>query len=111
VLAQLSQVVTYVAAAVHWFYARAPNRPIVLYGISLGAAASIFAGVELGALVDGYILVAPYSDLCAATHRRTTRYLPPILDELAYGALLFGAKLSLPHLDRIAPAARALRPD
>jgi alpha-beta hydrolase superfamily lysophospholipase len=36
-----------------------PGTPIVVLGISLGAAASVFAAAELGDRVSGYVLVGP----------------------------------------------------
>jgi pimeloyl-ACP methyl ester carboxylesterase len=102
-----------VAAAVRYLEARESGRPVVVLGSSLGAAATIFAAGEVGDDVDGYVLVAPYADLRLAVRRRTERYLPPIADELAYGALLLGGAVLLPELDRIRPAeaARAIRTD
>ncbi|UJR80064.1 alpha/beta hydrolase [Sandaracinus amylolyticus] len=96
-----------VIAAVEHLEREAPSRPIVLLGASLGAAASVFAAAELGGRVDGLVLVAPYADLRDAVARRTERYLPPVLDGLAYGALLLGARVVMPELDRIRPEASA----
>ncbi len=92
-----------VIAAVEHLEHEDPSRPIVLFGESLGAAAAVFATAELGVRVKGVVLVAPYADLRDAVARRTERYLPPGLDALAYGALLVGARVALPELDRIAP--------
>ena len=86
---------------------RLPGVPVAVYGSSLGAAAALFAAEELGARVDAYLLVAPYADLRVAVRRRTRRYLPPILDQLAYGALRVGGPLALPELDRIRPVVAA----
>ncbi|AKF07347.1 hypothetical protein DB32_004496 [Sandaracinus amylolyticus] len=96
-----------VIAAVQHLEREEPSRPVVLLGASLGAAASVFAAAELGARVDGLVLVAPYADLRDAVARRTERYLPPLLDGLAYGALLLGARVVMPELDRIRPEASA----
>ncbi len=96
-----------VEAAVAFLEARDRGRPIVVLGISLGAAASVFAAPALGERVAGYVLIGPYADLHLAAERRTTRYLPPLLDELAYGALFVGGRMVLPELDRIAPASSA----
>lgn len=85
----------------------AGGRTIVVMGISLGAAASVFAAPALGARVRGYVLVGPYADLHLATSRRTERYLPPLVGELAYGALLVGGRMVLPELDLISPATSA----
>lgn len=83
------------------------HTPIVVVGVSLGAAAALFAAPSLGERVAGYVLVGPYADLQRATSRRTERYLPPVLDQLAYGALLVGGRIALPELDEIAPARAA----
>jgi pimeloyl-ACP methyl ester carboxylesterase len=79
------------------------ETPIVVLGISLGSAAALFAAPTLGGRVAGYVLVGPYASLADATARRTERYLPPILSELAFGALWVGGRIVLPELDRIAP--------
>lgn len=85
------------------------QRPIVIYGSSLGAAAALFAGESLGDRVAGYVLSAPYADLRIATRRRLERYLIWPLDEVAYGAMQTGGRLVLPQIDRIDPAAAAAR--
>ncbi|MFN7696539.1 MAG: alpha/beta hydrolase [Deltaproteobacteria bacterium] len=69
-----------VATAVRYLESHRPaslagGRTIVVMGISLGAAASVFAAPALGARVRGYVLVGPYADLHLATSRRTERYL------------------------------------
>jgi pimeloyl-ACP methyl ester carboxylesterase len=79
------------------------DTPIVVLGISLGSAAALFAAPTLEGRVAGYVLVGPYASLEDATVRRTERYLPPILSELAFGALWVGGRIVLPELDRIAP--------
>ena len=50
-------------AAVEFLKARKPDRPVVIMGTSLGAAAAVFAAGELGHRVAGYILESPYQDL------------------------------------------------
>lgn len=102
-----------VIAAVDALERRAPDRPIVVLGISLGSAAALFAAHDLDRRVAGYVLVGPYASLELATVRRTERYLPPLIDDLAFGALWVGGRLVLPELDRIAPceAARAMPHD
>ena len=85
---------------------RAPDLPVVVYGVSLGAAATVFAAPELP-WVRAYVLVGIFSDLRAAVRRRTQKYLPWGLEALAYGALRTGGVLALPELPRIAPAAAA----
>jgi alpha-beta hydrolase superfamily lysophospholipase len=98
-----------VIAAVERLRELEDGRPVLVYGISLGAAAALFAAPDLGPQVDGYVLLGPYADLSLAVERRTTRYLPPGLDVLAYSALLVGGRVALPELDRIAPARAAAR--
>jgi pimeloyl-ACP methyl ester carboxylesterase len=94
-----------VLAATAHLRAHAPARRVVVVGLSLGAAAALYASPELD--VDGYVLAAPYADLRLATRRRTRRYLPHGLDVLAYEALVLGARVWLPDLDRLRPAAHA----
>lgn len=96
-----------VVAAVGFVRDLEPGRPVVVLGKSLGAAAAIFAAPTLGRRVQGYVLVAPYADLALAVRRRTERYLPPILDRVAYAALLLGARFTLPELERIRPERSA----
>ncbi len=102
-----------VIAAVAELERRAPHRPIVVLGISLGSAAALFAAHDLDRRVAGYVLVGPYASLELATVRRTERYLPPGIDDLAFGALWIGGRMVLPELDVIAPcdAARAMPHD
>lgn len=85
------------------------DRPIVIYGSSLGAAAALFAGEALSDRVAGYVLSAPYADLREATRRRLERYLIWPFDEIAYGAMQTGGRLVLPEIDRISPVAAAAR--
>ncbi|HYT88730.1 MAG TPA: alpha/beta fold hydrolase [Gemmataceae bacterium] len=92
-----------VAAAVEFLERRRPGRPIVIQGTSLGAAAAIFAGPELGTRVTGYVLESPYRDLRTAARNRLQAYLPPLLDEIAYAGAKLVCPLILPDVDRIAP--------
>lgn len=85
------------------------DAPIVVLGISLGAAAALFAAPTLEHRVAAYVLVGPYASLELATVRRTERYLPPLVDDLAFGALYVGGRLVLPELDDIAPFRSAAR--
>jgi uncharacterized protein len=66
------------------------GAPIVVFGNSLGAAAAVFAGSELGARVQ-----------------RLERYLFTPLDTVAYGAMMVGARVMLPDLDSIRPSEHA----
>ncbi len=92
-----------VIAAVGFLESRRPERPIVVLGTSLGAAAALFAAEEVGHRVAGYILESPYRDLRQAVWNRTENELPPGLDWLAYRGLLAVSPLVLPHLDQISP--------
>src|SRR5262249_30251882 len=47
-------------AAVDYLEKRRPGRPIIVSGVSMGAAAALFASGELGHRVCGYILESPY---------------------------------------------------
>ncbi|MEM1417295.1 MAG: alpha/beta fold hydrolase, partial [Myxococcota bacterium] len=96
-----------VEAGVRHAQATLPGTPVGVLGLSLGAAAAVFAAESLGDAVDAYVLIGPYADLRLAVRRRTERYLPPVLGELAYGALLTGGRLALPDVDRIRPALAA----
>ncbi|MFO0957810.1 MAG: alpha/beta fold hydrolase [Isosphaeraceae bacterium] len=92
-----------VVAAVEFLRRRRPDRPLIVQGVSLGAAAALFAAGELGDSVAGYILESPYSDLKTATWNRTNAYLPPIVDRAAYLGLRMTAPLLLPDFEAIAP--------
>ncbi len=82
-----------VAAAVRFLSARGGERPIVLHGVSLGAAAAIFAVDEVGGVVDGYVLECPYRDLGSASWNRIRWFLSAPLDSIAWWALRAAAPL------------------
>ena len=92
-----------VLAVVTRLETRCPNRPPVIWGRSLGAAAAVFAAEELGGRVRGYLLECPYQDLRTAVRNRTRQYLPPVLDFVAYAGLRTVAPAALPDFDRISP--------
>jgi uncharacterized protein len=93
-----------VVAAVEFLRRERPNRPIVIVGRSLGAAAAIFAAAELGGSVAGYFFEQPYKDLKSAVRNRLQNNLPPVLDWIAYGGLRLWAPAFLPvDPDRISP--------
>ena len=92
-----------VVAAVDFLRERRPGKPVIVFGVSLGAAAASFAAEELGDHVQGYVLESPYQDLKTAVWHRTETYLPPILDRAAYLGLRIAALLLVPDLDAIAP--------
>jgi pimeloyl-ACP methyl ester carboxylesterase len=95
-----------VIAAVEFLERERPGRPIIVNGNSMGAATAIFAAGELGERVGGYILECPYRDLHQAVRNRTTMYLPPVLDRIAYTGVALVGPLILPDADRIAPIDR-----
>ncbi|WP_375772640.1 alpha/beta hydrolase [Archangium gephyra] len=83
-----------VLAGIAFLEREAPDRPRVVFGTSLGAAAAIFASREVGSRVHGYVLESPYRDLRTAVANRLERYLLPGLDRLAFhGMWLFGDAL------------------
>jgi pimeloyl-ACP methyl ester carboxylesterase len=96
-----------VLAAVAWLEKNHADRPIVIYGQSMGAASALFAAAELGRKVHGYILESPYKDLRTAVANRTRYYLPMVADQTAYAGLVSVAPIVLPCLDSIAPIEAA----
>jgi alpha-beta hydrolase superfamily lysophospholipase len=83
-----------------------PGLPVLLQGTSLGSAAAIFAGRELGTRVHGYLLEMPYSDIDTAVRNRTRMFLPPVLDWIAALGIQLTGRLILPHAGEIAPLER-----
>src|SRR5262249_1186860 len=94
-------------AAVDYLEKRRPGCPIIVSGVSMGAAAALFASGQLGHRVCGYIVESPYQDLKIAVWNRTDNALPPILSHVAYAGLRAVAPVFVPHLDRISPLAAA----
>ena len=92
-----------VVAAVKLLSERRPGKPVIVFGVSMGSAAAIFAGKELGDRVQGYIFESPFQDLETAVWNRTNAYLPPILDRVAYLGLRLTAPLVVPDFQAIAP--------
>lgn len=99
-------------AAITHLRASAPERRIILHGMSLGSAASLFAAAEDPG-VAGLVLIGPYRTLRDAIRARTQRALPWGVEALAYYALLAASPIVLPELDQIRPlnAARHVRED
>jgi alpha-beta hydrolase superfamily lysophospholipase len=96
-----------VVACVDELGRRAPGVPILVYGRSLGAAAAIYAGEELGTRVAAYLLESPYRDLAAATRHRLDVRLPPPLNGVAYLGLRLWAPLFLGvRVDHLRPLDR-----
>jgi len=96
-----------VVAAAEWIAERAPHRPVVIWGQSLGGAASVFAAGELSGRVDGYIWECVYGDLRQAVWHRLQRRLPVVLDRIAYYGLMIVSPLVLPELEAISPERAA----
>ena len=92
-----------VVAAVDLLERRFPGKPVVVRGMSLGAAAAIFAAGRLGDRVAAYILECPFRDLRTAVRNRTRYYLPPIVEFIAYQGLVLMAPLVIDAPDGIAP--------
>jgi pimeloyl-ACP methyl ester carboxylesterase len=92
-----------VSAAVAWLGERRPKQRVIVWGQSMGAAAALFAAKEAGDRVAGYILESPYRDLWTAVRNRTSLYLPPVADHLAYAGLALMGPLVLANTDRISP--------
>src|SRR5262249_51910158 len=84
-----------VLAAVEFLERQQPGTPILVHGMSLGAAAALFAARELGGRTSGYILESPYQDLKTAVRNRTENTLPPALDWIAYQGLLIVSSIVL----------------
>lgn len=95
-----------VIAAVNWIRKK-EDRPLVIWGQSLGSAAALFAAKELGTQVQGYILECPFADLRTAVRNRTRLRLPMVLDSVAYAGLVAVAPLVLPQFDDISPKKAA----
>lgn len=92
-----------VIAAVDWLEARRPGSRVVVCGASLGGAAAIFAGAELGERVDAYVFECVYADLDSAARRRFEMQLPSPLDAIAHVGLRTAAHFAWPEWRRIAP--------
>jgi pimeloyl-ACP methyl ester carboxylesterase len=90
-----------VVSAVDWIQKKHSDRPVVIWGQSMGAASAVFAAQELDNRVRGYILECPYQDLRTAVRNRAEYFLPWGIDRLAYAGLLTVSPLVLPDSDKI----------
>ncbi len=90
-----------VVAAVDWLKKQDPDRPVIVWGQSLGAAAAVFAAETLGSEVQGYLLECPYRDLETAVWNRCQMFFPSLLDGIVYLSLRASALLTLPYFDEI----------
>lgn len=98
-----------VLAAVEEVERRRPNRPVLIQGMSLGAAAAVFAAPDLGNRVRGYVLECPYRDLDTAVRNRCDNALPRGLSDVAHLGFRVSGQLVLPRARYISPAAAAAR--
>lgn len=93
-----------VRAAMRFLRQRAPRRPVVVFGQSLGAAAAVFAAAEPDAEIAGLWLECPYRDLDSAVRNRLRAYLPAPLRPVAWVGLRLWANVFLPAFSDISPA-------
>lgn len=96
-----------VIAAVDWLRQRFPERPIVVWGQSIGGVAAVLAADENAADVDGYILECVYGDLKTAVGNRLRLMLPRGLDSIAYLGMWITSPLTAPHLSETSPIKAA----
>jgi uncharacterized protein len=92
-----------IIAAVDFLERRRPGKPVLIHGLSMGAASATFASRSLAHRVNGYILESPYRDLKVAVRNRTRINLPPLLDWVAYQGLLTVSPLVLPDVEQSSP--------
>ncbi len=92
-----------VAAAVAFLRQRCSAAPIIVRGVSMGAAAAVFAATAVRDDVAGWILESPYQDLRTALWNRLENYSPPPCPQVAYAGLSLTAPLFFEDVDRIAP--------
>jgi uncharacterized protein len=95
-----------VEAGVAWLEGRCPGRKPVAWGVSMGAAAALFAAEELGGRVQAYLLEAPFQDLDHALQNRLRMYLPNGLRQVAYAGMRLVALGMFPELPSVS-ATRA----
>lgn len=99
-----------VIRAVEELSRRLPEARLSVIGVSLGSAAALFAGEELGARVQAYLLESPYASLEIATKNRIRLFFPEWLVPPAYLGLTIWSDTLLPvPVAEIAPAAAAER--
>lgn len=98
-----------VIAAIEFLKKQAPGRPILLVGVSAGAAAVCFAAGEPDIEIAGVVMEQPYLDMHTAVKHRTDLFLPSALSYVAYTGLLMMGKVVLPHYDEISPFNAVMR--
>lgn len=96
-----------VIAAVNQLKQRCPDRPLLVWGGSLGTAAAIFAAPAIENEVDGWLLECPYRDLTTTVQQRLTMRLPAPLAQLAWWNLRWAAEFKLPYWREISPLKAA----
>ncbi|MSR31750.1 MAG: alpha/beta fold hydrolase [Gemmataceae bacterium] len=90
-------------AAVNFLEEKRPGRPLVVHGVSMGAATAIYGSQELGSRVSGYVLEAPYLDAWTAVDNFTQVWIPQPFACLAFqGFRLFGPWF-LPEISAMSP--------
>jgi alpha-beta hydrolase superfamily lysophospholipase len=92
-----------VVAAVDFARQRRPDSPIVVQGISMGAASAIFASQTLETRVAGFILESPYRDLRTAIRHRAEAQTPWLVSGFFQRCSSAVARLAAPDVDRVAP--------
>ncbi|MFO1023281.1 MAG: alpha/beta fold hydrolase [Planctomycetales bacterium] len=94
-------------AAVEWIEQHHPQRPIVIWGQSLGASAILYAAGKLSTRAKGYLLECPFQDLEHAVRYRTDYYLPVPLNGIAYAGLRVVAPVMIGDIRTVAPRDQA----
>lgn len=94
------------AAAAAWARTRFEG-PLIVHGVSLGAASALLAVEAKSLTAEAYVLEAPFTSARAAVHDRTAMRLPPLLDQLAAWSLLAVAPLFVPGLAEVSPLEAA----
>lgn len=92
-----------VYAAMDWLERRRPGRPIYIMGISMGAAAAIYASGEIKTRAAGYILESPYRDIRTAVKNRADIYLSAPWNKIVYSGLCIAAPAFIGNLDKLSP--------
>jgi pimeloyl-ACP methyl ester carboxylesterase len=100
-----------VLEAIDWLEKKYPKRKVILWGQSMGSAASLFAAAEDGQRIEKMILECPFSDLKTATWNRLRLRFPWGVRHLAYEGALLAGPCVLPHLDDISPYQAAGKVD
>jgi pimeloyl-ACP methyl ester carboxylesterase len=92
-----------VAAGVAFLRRRCPESPVVVNGVSLGAAAALFAAELVRDDVAAWVLESTYRDLRTALRNRTEIYLPPPVSHAAYFSLSLTGQLFIPTAEEVTP--------